>query len=109
MDISMTALTIGIGMAIAATFGAIGQSRAISGAVEAMARQPEAGPRIFTSLIVGLALIETLVIYTLLVTGFFLQGSLDKMIQAKYGKDVLETQKMTEAYDAEKAAKGGTH
>ena len=85
MDIALTAIAIGIGIAIAAAFGAIAQSRAIHGAVESIARQPEAGGRIFTSLIIGLALIETLVIYTLLVTGIFLKANLDDMIKAKYG------------------------
>lgn len=55
-----------IGLAFAAAFGALGQSRAISASVEAVARQPEAGGRIFMSMIIGLALIETLVIYTLI-------------------------------------------
>lgn len=102
---SMIALAIGLGMAIAASIGALSQSRAIWRAVEAIARQPEAGGRIFTSLIIGLALIETLVIYTLLVTGFFLQGSLNEVLKAKYGKEGLENQKMMDTYEAEKEAK----
>lgn len=102
-DIGMTALAIGIGMAIAAAFGALGQSKAIWGAVEAIARQPEAGGRIFTSLIIGLALIETLVIYTLLVSGFFLPPKLDYMVKAKYGAKNIEAVKLQDAYDKEKA------
>lgn len=57
----------GISLAIAAAAGAIGQSRAIAASVESIARQPEAGGRIFVSMIIGLALIETLVIYTLVI------------------------------------------
>lgn len=58
---------LGIGLAIAAFGGAFSQSRAISAAVEAVARQPEAGGRIQGMMIIGLALIETLVIYMLLI------------------------------------------
>jgi F0F1-type ATP synthase membrane subunit c/vacuolar-type H+-ATPase subunit K len=109
VDISITALTIGISMAIAASIGALSQSRAIWRAVEAIARQPEAGVRIFTSLIIGLALIETLVIYTLLVTGIFLKGNLDDMIKAKYGADKLNTIKMEDTYKKEIEKEKGGH
>jgi F-type H+-transporting ATPase subunit c len=60
-------LALGLGLAIAAFGGALGQSRAISAAVDAVARQPEAGARIQGMMIIGLALIETLVIYMLLI------------------------------------------
>lgn len=103
---SMFALAIGLGIAIAASVGAIAQSRAIWGAVEAIARQPEAGGRIFTSLIIGLALIETLVIYTLLVTGFFMKPQLDDIIKAKYGADKVKAIQMEDDY---KKAQGGGH
>ena len=92
-NISYVALAIAGGISIAAAFGAISQSKAISSAVEAIARQPEAGGRIFTSLIIGLALIETLVIYTLLVTGIFLKGNLDDMVKANYGSQKLAVEK----------------
>ncbi|OHB71027.1 MAG: hypothetical protein A2W23_05820 [Planctomycetes bacterium RBG_16_43_13] len=67
------AVAIGLGLAIAVFGGAFGQSRAIAAAVEAMARQPEAGGRIQGAMIIGLALIETLVIYMLLIC-FLLLG-----------------------------------
>jgi F-type H+-transporting ATPase subunit c len=57
----------GPGLAIAAFGGALGQSNAIAKAVDAVARQPEAGARIQGMMIIGLALIETLVIYMLLI------------------------------------------
>jgi F-type H+-transporting ATPase subunit c len=60
-------LGLALGIGIAAFGGAMGQGRAISGAVDAVARQPEAGGRIQGMMIIGLALIETLVIYTLLI------------------------------------------
>jgi F-type H+-transporting ATPase subunit c len=62
-----------LGMALAfalggaAIGGALGQSNAIAKAVDAVARQPEAGARVQGMMIIGLALIETLVIYVLLI------------------------------------------
>jgi F-type H+-transporting ATPase subunit c len=53
-------------VAIAAFGGAIGDSRAIAAACEGTARNPAAGGRIFTMLLLGLALIETLVLFTFL-------------------------------------------
>jgi F-type H+-transporting ATPase subunit c len=60
-------LGLALGLGIAALGGALGQSNAIGKSVDAVARQPEAGPRIQGMMIIGLALIETLVIYMLLI------------------------------------------
>ena len=60
-------LAAGIGMAIAAGLCGLGQGRAIASAVEAMGRQPGAAARIQTAMIIGLALIESLAIYVLVV------------------------------------------
>ncbi len=70
-----TALAYAMGgaIAVAAAVGALSQARAITASVEAMARQPEAGGRIFGAMVLGLALIETLVIYALLIC-IFLNG-----------------------------------
>ena len=51
---------------IAAFGAALGDGRAIAAACEGTARNPGAGGRIFTMLILGLALIETLVLFTFL-------------------------------------------
>jgi F-type H+-transporting ATPase subunit c len=51
---------------IAAFGGALGDGRAIAAACEGTARNPGAGGRIFTMLLLGLALIETLVLFTFL-------------------------------------------
>ena len=53
-------------VAIAAFGGALGDGKAIAAACEATARNPGAGGRIFTMLLLGLALIETLVLFTFL-------------------------------------------
>ena len=60
-------VTAGFAMAIASAFCAIGQSKAIAMAVEAIGRQPSAAARIQTVMIIGLALIESLAIYVLLI------------------------------------------
>jgi F-type H+-transporting ATPase subunit c len=54
-------------LAIAAFGGAIGQARGIAAAVEGIARNPSAGGPIRTAMIIGLALIESLVIYALII------------------------------------------
>ncbi|HXG58622.1 MAG TPA: ATP synthase F0 subunit C [Thermoanaerobaculia bacterium] len=54
-------------LGIAAAAGAIGQSRAIAAAVEGIARNPMAAGAIRLAMIIGLALIESLVIYALVI------------------------------------------
>src|SRR5712691_10333537 len=54
-------------LGIAAAAGAIGQGRAIAAACEGIARNPTAGGAIRTAMIIGLALIESLVIYSLII------------------------------------------
>ena len=60
-------IAAGLGMAIAAGLCGLGQGRAVASAVDAMARQPGASARIQTAMIIGLALIESLAIYVLVV------------------------------------------
>ena len=54
-------------LGVAAAAGAIGQGRAIAASVEGIARNPGAAGAIRLSMIIGLALIESLVIYALLI------------------------------------------
>lgn len=61
------ALAAGFGFAIAAGLGALGQSRIAASAVEGAARNPGAAGRIQTMMILGLALIESLVLFALLI------------------------------------------
>ena len=58
----------GVPLGIAAFGGALGQGRAVASAAEAIARNPSAVGEIRGALILGLVLIESLVIYVLLVT-----------------------------------------
>jgi F-type H+-transporting ATPase subunit c len=69
------ALAAGFGIAIAAFGGALGQGRAIAAGLEGIARNPSAQPKIFIPMIVGLALIESLVIYALVIA-FILVGKM---------------------------------
>jgi F-type H+-transporting ATPase subunit c len=55
------------GLAIAAIGGAFSQARGIRSALEGIARNPGASGPITTTMIIGLALIESLVIYVLVV------------------------------------------
>jgi F-type H+-transporting ATPase subunit c len=61
-------ITAGFALAIAAAGGAVGQGRAVASATEAIARNPGAVGEIRGALILGLVLIESLVIYVLLVS-----------------------------------------
>ncbi|HEY4719207.1 MAG TPA: ATP synthase F0 subunit C [Candidatus Methylomirabilis sp.] len=63
----VTVLTGGFAMALASAMAALAQARAISAALDGMARQPNAAGRIQTALIIGLAFIESLAIYVLLI------------------------------------------
>ena len=54
-------------LGIAAAAGAIGQGRGIAAACDGIARNPSAGGAIRTAMIIGLALIESLVIYALII------------------------------------------
>ena len=60
-------------LGIAAAAGAIGQSKAIAAACEGIARNPGAAGAIRLSMIIGLALIESLVIYALVIA-FMISG-----------------------------------
>jgi F-type H+-transporting ATPase subunit c len=57
----------GIGMGIASGLCGIGQGKAVAGASEAMARNPGATAAIRGALILGLVLIESLALYTLVI------------------------------------------
>ena len=68
---SALALTLPIAVSIAAFGSALGLSRAVSAAMEAMGRQPEAAGKIQTAMIIGCAFIEALTIYALLTVLIF--------------------------------------
>jgi len=61
------AISAGLCIAIAAFGGALAQSRAVAAAVTGISRNPGASGKIFVPMIVGLALIESLVLYAWIV------------------------------------------
>jgi F-type H+-transporting ATPase subunit c len=67
------ALAAGLGIGIAALGGGIGQGRAAAAALDGIARNPGAAGQIRGPMILGLALIESLVIYALIIS-FLLVG-----------------------------------
>ena len=83
----LLALAVSI-LAFAALGCGIGQGRVAGGAVEAMARQPSMAAKIQLAMIIGLAFIESLTIYSLMLS-FILLGKLPPT------KDVLEIFKQT--------------
>ncbi len=65
--VGLSTLGITLGIGIASLGCGLAQSFAIKSACEGIARNPEAGDKISQSLILGLAFIESLCIYALLV------------------------------------------
>jgi F-type H+-transporting ATPase subunit c len=74
-------LGVAIGLPIAVIGAGLGQGRAVAAGLEGMARQPEAAGTIQTAMIIGLAIIESLVIYAL-VMFFMLKPLLPSVDQA---------------------------
>ena len=66
-NIGLKALAAGVGFAIAVFGGALGQSRIGAAACEGAARNPGAAAKIQTMMILGLALIESLVLFALVI------------------------------------------
>lgn len=73
-------LALGFGLPVAVIGAAFGQGKAAAAALEGVARQPDAAGDIRSLLIVSLALIESLVIYALLIF-FMLYTKLPMVLQ----------------------------
>lgn len=56
-----------LAISIAALGGALGQARIGAAALEGIARNPAAQPKIFVPMIIGLALVESLVLYAFVI------------------------------------------
>jgi F-type H+-transporting ATPase subunit c len=69
----MYALAAALAIGIAAAGGALGQGKAAAAALDGIARNPAAKDKIQTPMIIGLALIESLVIYALVIA-FIISG-----------------------------------
>lgn len=60
-------LVVGLAVPIAVLSAAIGQGKAVAAALEGIARQPEASGRIQAAMILGVAFIESLALFALVV------------------------------------------
>lgn len=69
------AMAAGLGIGIAAVGAGLGQGRAVAAAMESIGRNPNAADRIQTPMIIGIAFMEALAIYALVIA-FFLQGKI---------------------------------
>lgn len=69
------ALASGLGIGVAAFGAALGQGRAVAAAMESIGRNPNAADRIQLPMIIGIAFMEALAIYALVIA-FFLQGKI---------------------------------
>jgi F-type H+-transporting ATPase subunit c len=65
--VNLVPIGAGIGMALAAGLCGLGQGRATASACEALARNPGARAGILTMLLLGLAFMESLALFTLLI------------------------------------------
>lgn len=68
LEKGLFALGAGVAIGFAALGGGIGQGIAASSAIEGTARNPETGKRLFILMILAFAIIESLVIYALVVS-----------------------------------------
>jgi F-type H+-transporting ATPase subunit c len=65
---TMCVLAAGIGMGLGTLGTGIGQGMAVKSAVEGVSRNPGASGKILTNMMIGLAMIESLAIYSLVVS-----------------------------------------
>jgi len=84
ITLASTAATV-LAIAIGVLGPALAMGRAISSALEALARQPEAEKSIMRTLFIGLAMIESLAIYVLVIAliVLFRNPLLEYVLQAK--------------------------
>jgi len=65
---TVSVFAAGFGIAIAAFGGALGQGMGLKSAVEGIARNPESSGKVTVTLLIGLAMVESLVIYALVIS-----------------------------------------
>ncbi len=77
--LGMMGLAAGLGIGIAAFGAASGQGKAAAAALEGIARNPAAGGKMLVPLVLSLALMESLVIFSFLVTNS-ISGAIAKVL-----------------------------
>jgi len=81
-----SAVAAGLGIAIAAFGCGIGQGMAVKGAVEGIARNPDASGKVTVTMLIGLAMIESLSIYALVIALILIYANpVAKLIQGFVG------------------------
>jgi len=81
-----SAVAAGFGIAIAAFGCGIGQGMAVRGAVEGIARNPDASGKVTVTMLIGLAMIESLSIYALVIALILIYANpVSKLIQGFVG------------------------
>ena len=66
-DVGMKAIAAAIAISLGALGGALGQGRVAAAAMEGIARNPQAGKDMFVPFMVALAMIESLVLFCLVI------------------------------------------
>lgn len=89
----MCVLASGIGMALGTLGTGIGQGLAVGRAVEGVSRNPGASGKILTTMMIGLAMIESLAIYALVVCLIILFANPYKDIALKLAESVATVAK----------------
>ncbi|QSV46579.1 ATP synthase F0 subunit C [Geobacter benzoatilyticus] len=87
---TMCMLAAGLGMGIGAFGTGIGQGFAVKGAVEGVSRNPGASGKILTTMMIGLAMIESLAIYVLVVCLIILFANPYKEVAIKIAETVAK-------------------
>ena len=81
-----SAVAAGFGIAIAAFGCGLGQGMAVKSSVEGIARNPEASGKVTVTMLIGLAMIESLCIYALVVALILIYANpVSKLIQGFVG------------------------
>ena len=96
--LAVLAFGVTLGLPIAVIFASTAQGKATSTALEGIARQPEATSQIQTAMIIGLALIESLVIYSLLLF-FLLMGKLPTTVSEVV--ELVKAEALVQTHDTE--------
>lgn len=63
----IVAVAMGLAIGLAALGGGLGQGRAVAAALEGICRNPSSSKEVFTPMLLGLAFIESLVIFALVI------------------------------------------
>jgi F-type H+-transporting ATPase subunit c len=87
---TMSVLAAGLAIALGTIGTGIGQGLAVKSAVEGVSRNPGASGKILTTMLIGLAMIESLAIYALVVSLIILFANPYKDIAIKLAETVAK-------------------